>query len=397
MCKKKALLHQNNKLQPKSSNFHAEKLNSLAFKMLMAAFRNNYFDVVPLEAQSGLKPIHHELIEFFRDALRGIPKLSTAKKVSGKTNDPNGFKTVLMKPKLYDLFGLYSYNKAFRQRIFEDNLFSHPLALFLEHYTDFQSKFKDEFLAIFQEFKEECLKNQNSFNSVEELIEIECENFDASNSPSLTEAFLGVGANDAVQTELKEIKLFDFLNSFNVDDKVKEQAHELLMMDNLKGLFDVLVHHIESPLSVPTLHKCFELYLVLLRIKYRSAKKDDLIGYDQNGEVEFDLSQDKPIFVVIPEGDNVEMPAEDKLALVEDINDCFAGQKIPDIKFENEFGSVDSDGVFNPEGSESNELAFIMNADNKQPMNMFNAPNDPMNQHLSFGQMDNVFGEFNFF
>lgn len=160
-----------------------------------------------------------------------------------------------------------------------DSLFSKPLLLFLEHYTEFKSKFKFEFLSIFDEFKAECRKYLSDFNSFEEIIQIECDHYDRFENENVVESFMSFGevnqpAENPSETEnIKEAKLRDFFSHYVVNENVTHEAYKLLESNNFTSLFRFLTNNVEHPLTVPTLNQVFELYLRLLRIKYRDIEE----------------------------------------------------------------------------------------------------------------------------
>jgi len=304
---------------------YQEKLKSFAFKTLMSAMRNNYHEIVPEYALGKLEPIHSELLLFIRKVLTTLPQIKTYKQVPSRGGDVNlDRKQMCRKAKVFDLFGFYSYNKEFRRRVFTENVFSVPLLLLLDHYDSLKSKFKDDFLKIFKEFKESyppgeitstkdellnieievltCLKFGEPFTVKEESRPLMLDSWTRQKvkvplpAPSVTSVTAQHGGSPSVWARpsddkkrsdsdvdsvkapasskqvvlyLQKKKLSLFLETHKINDiTMKHKFESYLKEGDLTKLFNDLVYSFEVPISVPKLNACFELYLVLLKFKH---------------------------------------------------------------------------------------------------------------------------------
>mmetsp|Transcript_5892 Transcript_5892/g.6572 ORF Transcript_5892/g.6572 Transcript_5892/m.6572 type:complete len:450 (-) Transcript_5892:1205-2554(-) len=284
----------NGNLQNKKAPFHLEKLRSFAFKTLMHSFRTSFHEIVPEYAQNGLSAEHFELLQFLKKVYLCLPKIKTTR-TTGSGSSSSGQKTsaaakddlgelaaeettvddsdtMTRKAKLFDLFGFYSFNKDFRKRVFSDQLFSVPLLMLMDHYTHFRSKFKDYFVEIFKEFKEECFKENFEFHSASEMLKIERE-FTGSLEPEkrdMEKVTKEIQAELLVRPNmgLAFTKLSHFTDEYKIDSDTFMKIVCHLLEGDLFTVFMTLVKTIEDPVTVPTLQSCFELYLELLKIKH---------------------------------------------------------------------------------------------------------------------------------
>jgi len=236
-------------------NFHIEKLRSLAFKTLMHSLRNEFNQIVPEHAQQDLFSVHTDLLDFMAKAFFFIPKIAPMKKNSVEGTSASTGKTSVRKATLSEIFGFNSFNKQFRERVFSDYMFAMPLLLILENYRHYRTKFKDEFVGIFDEFKTLCLATVSDFDAAEDIYKMKRQ---ASK----------VLKCDPQEVDLVTFRLEKFAMEFGLSHDFVEDLLSRAKNGDLFNVFLTVVKRLESPLTVYGLKQCFELYLSLLKIKH---------------------------------------------------------------------------------------------------------------------------------
>lgn len=244
----------------KKKSFHIEKLRSLAFKTLMHSLRNEFNQIVPEYAQKELSAEHLEFMEFMTKAFFFIPKICASKKAAYdygayNNNNKNSSSNDLRKATLSEIFGFNSFNKQFRERVFGDYLLAYPILLILENYRHYRTKFKEEFKGIFEEFKTLCEETVKDFDAGElmhkfkkEAVKLHGYNYD--------------------DVDVAAFKIDIFTDKFALSPEVACNLKKYVSNGDLFNVFLTVVKKIETPLTIPGLKDCFELYLALLKIKY---------------------------------------------------------------------------------------------------------------------------------
>jgi len=280
-----------------------EKIRSFAFKTLMISFKNDYYTFVPEKELKVLKPIHFEFIHFLKNVFTEIPVIWTKKRLPGHhfyNLESANFEKITRKAKLYDLYGYYSFNKDFRRQVFSESVSAIPLLVLLSNYRYFKTKFKEQYIQIFSEFADECRKGINEWNSNNEMLDLEFtflsnteDTFVGDHSRNDLESTKSIFSVENPEENLKmhlaRTKLSVFLNTFCFSQGIKTEAMQLLEQGDLMNLFLVLIRNIEKPLSSAALTDCFELYMLLLKIKHHEACPK--INHDDSNAAPFKVVQ----------------------------------------------------------------------------------------------------------
>mmetsp|Transcript_34585 Transcript_34585/g.39182 ORF Transcript_34585/g.39182 Transcript_34585/m.39182 type:complete len:455 (+) Transcript_34585:189-1553(+) len=286
----------NDKDLPRADNdkakFHIEKLKSFAFKMLLSALCNDFHEIVPEVEINQMDPVHIELVVFMKKVMHILPKVSTQKKkpTAATANLPEServYDCVVRKAKMFDLFGFFSFNKEFRNRVFSDDIFAIPVALMLEYFTDLRSKFKDQFLKIFDEFRQDCLSENKRYPSYEEILKIESMYFNEQynkQAPSVKDEF-DLPASREERRTWAEARVLEFASHYNLKDELLSQLRDSVRAQDLTGVFFLLVNNLGAPLKVPTLKKCFDLFLMLLRLKHAEPLSEPKMPATKNSGI----------------------------------------------------------------------------------------------------------------
>eukprot|EP00357_Protocruzia_adherens_P013004 CAMPEP_0115022208 /NCGR_PEP_ID=MMETSP0216-20121206/31391_1 /TAXON_ID=223996 /ORGANISM="Protocruzia adherens, Strain Boccale" /LENGTH=244 /DNA_ID=CAMNT_0002394803 /DNA_START=385 /DNA_END=1116 /DNA_ORIENTATION=- len=218
-------------------NFHIEKLRSLAFKTLMHSLRNEFNQIVPKPPTRRTSSVHTDLLDFMAKAFFFIPKIAPMKKNSVEGTSASTGKTSVRKATLSEIFGFNSFNKQFRERVFSDYMFAMPLLLILENYRHYRTKFKDEFVGIFDEFKTLCLATVSDFDAAEDIYKMKRQA-----SKVLNELFESEGD----EVNLLGIAFVEFGLSHDFVEDLLSRAKN----GDLFNVFLTVVKRLESPLTV---------------------------------------------------------------------------------------------------------------------------------------------------